>query len=106
MSFKRRGDHSSLEPASALPCSSKPSLRWSIRNGTHSYSGQLEKFRTLRHVAARPAEFRIVVEHHFIFPMEPRQQLADGVEPHQCPPVDTHEQLRVERILQRVERAA
>jgi hypothetical protein len=36
------------------------------------------------------------VEHDFVFSVEPRQQLADGVEPHQRSPADAHEQLGVE----------
>jgi len=46
------------------------------------HSGELEEFRALRNVAARPAKFRTIVEHDFVFSVEPRQQLADGVEPH------------------------
>jgi hypothetical protein len=68
----------------------------SVTKEARWHSGELEEFGALRNVAARPAKFGVVVEHDFVFAVEPRQQLADGVEPHQRSPVDAHEQLGVE----------
>lgn len=79
---------------------------WAKGAGKQLPLRKLEKFGAPGDVPAAPAKLGVVVEDDFVLSVKPREQLADGFEANKAAAIDADEKLRVERVLERVERAA
>jgi len=70
------------------------------------WAREFEELGALGDVAAAPAKLGAVAEDHFVFPVEPRLEFADGVETDETAAIEAHEEFGVKDFLEGIESAA